>query len=248
MTTASMEWRHNQSTTIRYRLQALNESALLVYIGESIDEATAEVVSLVAIALQDHLGELIIDLVPSYTSILINYDCDQLDSLAITHRVIQLIDSLQYQPLSTGHDSKVIQLPVYYGTEVALDAAELCAMHQLSFEQIVELHTSRCYRVYAIGFSPGFAYLGNLDARIASPRKATPRLKVPAGSVGLADSQTAIYPLTSPGGWQIIGRSPAKMIDWHANPPTPVAVGDFVQFVSIGRDEFLALGGQLDGV
>ena len=104
----------------------------------------------------------------------------------------------------------------------------------------------RTYRVYAIGFSPGFAYLGITDQRIALPRKATPRQKIPTGSVGIAGSQTAIYPSATPGGWQIVGRTPQRMIDWDSDSLALVSVGDRVRFRSIDRQEYLDLGGSLD--
>jgi len=101
------------------------------------------------------------------------------------------------------------------------------------------------YRVYAIGFAPGFAYLGEVDARIAAPRLATPRKKVPKGAVAIADRQTAVYPAVSPGGWNLIGLCPVDMFNPNAKPTMPVQVGDKVQFKSIEREEFLSLGGQL---
>lgn len=232
--------------SIAFTLQVLNESSVMLYLGGSIENETADKVSYVTAALRDVLATQVIDIVPSYTSILITYDCSYISSLDFAHQIRCVVRALRYQPQLEHCTKPIIELPVYYGLDVALDAAELSELHQLDFDEIVRLHTAEVYRVYAIGFSPGFAYLGNVDPRIASPRKATPRLNVPAGSVGIADTQTAIYPLSSPGGWQIIGRSPTKMIDWQMNPPTPVTVGDSVRFVAITKQEFLALGGSLD--
>ena len=137
-------------------------------------------------------------------------------------------------------------MPVYYGPEVGLDLDEVCDYSGLSRDEVVRIHSEQTYRVYAIGFSPGFAYLGITDQRIALPRKATPRQKVPTGSVGIAGSQTAIYPSATPGGWQIVGRTPQKMIDWDSDSLALVAVGDKVRFRSIDRQQYLELGGSLD--
>jgi KipI family sensor histidine kinase inhibitor len=117
----------------------------------------------------------------------------------------------------------------------------------LSVEQVIEIHQSIEYRVYAIGFAPGFAYLGEVDERIAAPRLATPRKKVPKGAVAIADRQTAVYPAQSPGGWNLIGLCPTDMFDPGAEEIMPVSVGDKVKFSAISRTDFLQLGGQLGG-
>jgi len=143
-------------------------------------------------------------------------------------------------------DTEEVVLPVYYGPEVALDLEYIARECQLSTEEVIRLHSEQIYRVYAIGFSPGFAYLGNTPDQLRVARKATPRLKVPAGSLGIADNQTAIYPAQTPGGWQIIGRTPLEMIDWDSQTLTRVKVGDRVRFEPVDRDTFIAMGGRLD--
>jgi KipI family sensor histidine kinase inhibitor len=134
---------------------------------------------------------------------------------------------------------------VYYHPESGADLEQLGAERGLSWQEVVDIHCGREYRVYAIGFAPGFAYLGDVDERIAAPRLSTPRQKVPRGAVAIADRQTAIYPAESPGGWNLIGRSPLRMFDPLTAPPMPVAVGDRVRFSPIDRAAFLAAGGQL---
>ena len=110
---------------------------------------------------------------------------------------------------------------------------------------VINIHTATEYRVYAIGFAPGFAYLGQVDERIAAPRLATPRLKVPRGAVAIADQQTAVYPAESPGGWNLIGMCPTPMFDPLRDPPMPVAVGGRVRFEAVDRATYLELGGEL---
>ncbi len=124
------------------------------------------------------------------------------------------------------------------------DVAKHC---QLSMEEIIKRHSEAVYRAYAIGFTPGFAFLGNTPDELHVPRKTTPRLKVPIGSVAIAENQTAVYPSVTPGGWQIIGRTPINLIDWGSKNLALIAMGDSVRFESISRDEFLVQGGQLDG-
>ena len=128
---------------------------------------------------------------------------------------------------------------------MALDADEICEHTGLTFEEVINIHASTTYRVYAIGFAPGFAYLGNTDSRIEIPRKQTPRLKVPPGSLAIADRQTAIYPKQSPGGWQIIGRTPVSLIDFERENLTVFEMGAQVTFTRIDKATFLKMGGVL---
>jgi KipI family sensor histidine kinase inhibitor len=134
---------------------------------------------------------------------------------------------------------------VYYAADVGEDLESLAQHAGLSTAEVIDLHSSTEYRVYAIGFAPGFAYLGQVDERIAAPRLTTPRLKVPRGAVAIADRQTAVYPAVSPGGWNLIGRCPVRMFDPDAEPTMPVTVGDRVRFEPVSRERFLALGGDL---
>ena len=187
----------------------------------------------------------LIDLVPAYTTLLLSFR-EPVKERQTLRRVLQaLVDEvMQTQLQSSG--GRVIKIPVYYGEEAALDAGEVEQLTGMEFGEVCRLHQSQAYRVYAIGFAPGFAYLGSTPEALRVPRKSTPRLTVPKGSVALADNQTAIYPASSPGGWQIIGRSPLEMIDWQRESPMLVNAGDKVEFYAISREEFLEMGGALD--
>jgi len=140
---------------------------------------------------------------------------------------------------------ELITLPVYYSRESGPDLELIAERGQLSVEDVIEIHQQQEYRVYAIGFAPGFAYLGEVDERIAAPRLATPRQKVPRGAVAIADRQTAVYPAPSPGGWNLIGLCPTRMFDPAKTPSMPVKVGDRIRFSAISRDVFIARGGEL---
>jgi KipI family sensor histidine kinase inhibitor len=191
------------------------------------------------IALQDDL----IDLVPSYASLLVIYDGLRTDHFSVSRRLHALQPAIAEAIAAEG--GREIVLPVYYSAESGADLERLARESGLSIEEVIALHSAAEYTVYAIGFAPGFAYLGHVDPRIAAPRLATPRKRVPRGAVAIADRQTAVYPAVSPGGWNLIGTCPQRLFDPEQTPPMPVAVGDRVRFEPIDRQRFLALGGEL---
>lgn len=220
----------------------VNENTVMVYLADQTSPETADQIAALLPILRTQLGNYLIDLVPSYTSILISFDLMAIGLRDFTQQLKRLLNEAEQQQHQHS-PSPLIELPVYYGPEVALDADELCRHTGLDFEQIIDIHASTLYRVYAIGFAPGFAYLGNTDPRLHIARKQTPRAKVPAGSLALADQQTAIYPKASPGGWQIIGRTPVDLIDYQRENLTLFEMGAQVRFTPISRARFLALGG-----
>ena len=226
------------------QVKLVNENSLIIYFAESVSIETADYINYAYHQLQIGLSEVIQDIIPSYTSILISCNSRKIGLQAFLWRVKEILNQLD----ANGADkftSKQIELPVYYGEEVALDHAQISDHTGLPFSEIVRLHTSTCYRVFAIGFAPGFAYLGNTPSQIAMPRKVNPRTHVPTGSVGIADRQTAVYPRHSPGGWQIIGRTPINLLDINEINLSKFSMGDQVQFKSIDKHEFLFLGGKL---
>lgn len=223
-------------------LHSAGEDAIIVYLGRETSPEVAAHVQAAATAVARALDTDLVDLVPSYASLLIIYDPLQTDHLSVTHRVRAALESLQAAAMDAG---RTVVLPVYYAPESGADLETLASNAGLSVEEVIALHSGSEYRVYAIGFAPGFAYLGEVDERIAAPRLATPRQKVPRGAVAIADRQTAVYPATSPGGWNLIGRCPTRMFDPDANPTMPVDVGDRVRFEPVTREQFLALGGEL---
>ena len=223
-------------------LHSAGENALIMYLGSETSPAVSARVQAAAAAMGQALGEDLIDLVPSYASLLIIYDPLRTDHLSVAHRVRQAVAGLEAGEQGEG---RCVVLPVYYAPEAGADLESLAARSGLSTEEVIALHSGAEYRVYAIGFAPGFAYLGQVDARIGAPRLATPRQQVPRGAVAIADRQTAVYPAVSPGGWNLIGRCPVRMFDPAADPVMPVAVGDRVRFEPVSRERYLALGGEL---
>jgi len=224
------------------RLQVVGEDALLLYLGDNVDDLTLARVQAAVSIIERALGDDLVDLVPSYASVLILYDPLRTRYSAVVRRVRDALGTLATGALAEG---RRIHLPVLYSPEAGADLEALADRAGLAVEAVIALHSAVEYRVYAVGFAPGFAYLGQVDQRIAAPRKATPRTRVPRGSVAIADRQTAVYPSASPGGWNLVGLCPVALFDPSANPVMPVGVGDRVQFEPVDRKRFLALGGQL---
>ena len=168
--------------------------------------------------------------VPAYTSLLVHYD-----PLVTKYHEIEdwVLSCFENSSIETIKPEKEIIIPIHYGGEIGPDLENVAAYHQISPEEVIRKHSEVVYRVGMMGFTPGFAYLMGLDTAIATPRKDTPRMEVPAGSVGIAGGQTGIYPLVSPGGWQIIGRTEKRLFDPTAAPYFLLSPGDLVRFVPV---------------
>lgn len=225
-------------------IDMVSNHACLLTFSQVISEATSNYIALVTQKLTGLDG--IIDLVPSYTTLLVVFDDDEYDRFAIFKTLRQSIEAVDPNDFSLN-DQRDVVIPVYYGKEVGPDLEDVAKHCQLSINEVIKRHSETVYRAYAIGFTPGFAFLGNTPDELHVPRKTTPRLKVPVGSVAIAENQTAVYPSVTPGGWQIIGRTPVNLIDWGSENLALIAMGDAVRFEAISRDEFLVQGGQLDG-
>lgn len=223
------------------RIELAGDNALIAYFGDSASPDVSAAVQQAATRIEAQLGDALIDLVPSYASLLIIYNPLQTDQLAVRHALKQIKDN----NASATCGGKLVTLPAWYDTEAGPDLAALAKSKQLSIDEVIAIHSQSEYRVYAIGFAPGFAYLGEVDERIAAPRLSTPRQQVPRGAVAIADRQTAVYPAPSPGGWNLIGRCPTRMFNPDASPYMPVEVGDRVRFEPITKAQYLELGGEL---
>lgn len=225
-------------------LQLAGENALILYLSPEISAQHLMQLQYLAQQIRTLVADQLQDIVPSYASLLIVFKPE--------HSGILALQAMLQQQLVLGcseikQQSQRITLPVYYHT--AWDLGQVAQNSGLSAAEVIELHQARDYRVYAIGFAPGFAYLGELDSRLSTPRLVSPRPAVPKGAVAIADRQTAVYPAASPGGWNILGLCPTPLFQAEnagtAKPLMPFRVGDQVRFQSISRDEFLALGGEL---
>jgi KipI family sensor histidine kinase inhibitor len=211
-------------------LRIAGDSAILIEWADEIDDAINERVHACAQFLRDCARPDIRDLIPAYASLLVCYDPAR---VAFAEMRAFLETVLQSAPTLNARVSRVIEIPTRYGGEFGPDLAFIAQRAGISEDQVVRLHTRVEYRVYLIGFAPGFAYLGSVPDPIAAPRLDTPRTRVPAGSVGIAGRQTGIYPSETPGGWRIIGRTRLTMFDPQRDPPTLLQPGDRVRFVSV---------------
>ena len=223
-------------------IEVAGENALIVYFGETANPQVSARVQQAVDLLAQTMGDTLVDLVPSYASLLVIYNPLVTDHFAVKRQIRALQYAEESDQPQTGN---LIELPVYYGTDAGPDLQSLADNAGLTTSEVIQIHSEMEYRVYAIGFAPGFAYLGEVDERIAAARLSTPRLKVPRGAVAIADRQTAVYPAVSPGGWNLIGLCPIRMFDPAAEPTMPVQVGDRVKFAPISKQEFLSLGGEL---
>ena len=223
-------------------LTPLGDRALLIYLGDAIDEKTHRLVRAVCARLETRPVAGMIELVPAFASVTVHYEPsavpnDQSSESPYTRfaaKVAAAVADLEDEPLPPP---RTVQIPVCYGGEYGPDLDEVARDHSLTTNEVVRLHSGATYRVYMLGFAPGFAYLGGLPDSIATPRRAEPRTAVPAGTVGIGGSQTGIYPLTSPGGWQLIGRTPLRLFDAKREPPALLTVGDIVTFRAIEPNE-----------
>jgi len=223
-----------------------SDQSLLVSFGETIEpELHANVVKLLRL-LQAEPIEGIRNLHPAYSSLLIKFDPLQVDHAEVRTRVISYLARLGEAPLAAPRE---IEIPVCYGGEFGPDLDDVAAMHGITSEQAVELHCSARYIVYFFGFAPGFGYLGGLPSALATPRLETPRAKVPPGSVGIGGKQTGVYPLETPGGWRLIGRTPLTMFrrDESVERMNLLQIGDQVRFRPIAKEQFAEFVGDARG-
>ncbi len=224
------------------RIEVAGQDALIVYFGEKANPEVSSRIQVAVANIEASMSDMIVDLVPSYASLLVIFDLDKSDPFAIRKALGNALSNLDSQDNGA---SKLVTLPVYYSEESGPDLAVIAENGGITVDEVIEIHQQSEYRVYAIGFAPGFAYLGEVDQRIAAPRLSTPRQKVPRGAVAIADRQTAVYPAPSPGGWNLIGLCPTRMFNPEVEPSMPVQVGDRIRFKAIERDEYLSLGGEL---
>lgn len=217
--------------------------SLMIYFGEHIDAQVAKDVRQAFYTLRKANLSFVSDIVPSYTSIMVNYDFLQYSYDEMCEKITTILEknSENYEELP----SRTMSVPVFYDVSVGLDLEAISVSKNLSIPEIIALHVEKDYFVYAIGFAPGFPYMGDVDSRIASPRLANPRAKIPKGSVAIADKQTAIYPKQSPGGWNILGRTPIEMFSRSYDGLSYLRVGDKVNFEPISKEKFLKFGGVL---
>jgi inhibitor of KinA len=225
-----------------FRIVPAGDSALVVEFEERIDPIVNARTVAFADAVQAAAVSGVRDVVPSYRSVAIYFDPLRTD-------YDKLMSTLEVEASRPAGDTRAgrepIRIPVCYGAEFGPDLPHVAAFAKTSEEEVVRIHSSATYRVFMVGFVAGFAYMGTVDERIAMPRHSTPRVRVPIGTVGIAGGQTGIYPAETPGGWQLIGRTPVKPFDLSRAEPFLMKAGDSVQFYAIDRNEFASLESNL---
>ncbi|AFK22553.1 5-oxoprolinase subunit PxpB [Pyrococcus sp. ST04] len=214
------------------KVRLVGESCIAIILGEEINEHINDMVHALMDSLMAKNPEWLLEVVPSYSTLYIYFD-----PLKATYKeVLKFLENVEIRKVE--RKGKRVEIPVAYGGEFGPDISFVAEYNGLTVDDVIEIHSRPLYRVYFLGFLPGFAYLGGMDERIATPRLEKPRLKVPAGSVGIAGKQTGWYAIESPGGWRIIGRTPLKTFNPTKVPPSIVEPGDYVKFVPITEEEF----------
>ena len=216
--------------------------SVIIYFSKEISQETSLVVKRAYSILKELDKKDFIEIIPSYTSILLTYDINTCDFVTLKKYIEELLCEIK---IDENEEKSIINVDVYYGVDVGLDLQNMSDKTHLSIDEIIHLHTSKLYDIYAIGFMPGFAYMASVDDKIAMPRLANPRKKIPKGSVAIADNQTAIYPKDSPGGWNIIGKTAFELFDKNLESLSPLSIKNQIQFNSISKEEFLFQGGVL---
>ena len=227
----------------------LGDSALIVRVREEFENAPEETLNEVLQTFQQLRSAAIpgmIELAPAYTSVAVFFDPVEVAKASGTSDIFDWLAArigAATVPKRRGSRRSVprtVEIPVCYDPEFAPDLDEVARLAQISTEQVVELHSAADYRVACIGFVPGFPFMAGLPKKIATPRRSNPRKEIPPGAVGIGGAQTGIYPLRSPGGWNLIGRTPLKLFDPTNDPPVLLRAGDRVRFRAITREEFAA--------
>lgn len=226
-----------------YHMYPCGDHALTIEWGNRIDVSVNKAVIALFTVLQQANIKGVKDIIPAYNSVTLVYDTVLLKKESKTKTVYEWMSRqvgklMDGAAIDTEKPSRLVRIPVCYDLSLAPDLAALAAEHTLAIEEVVQLHTAKTYRVFMIGFLPGFAYMGSVDERIATPRKMNPRTTVPAGSVGIAGEQTGVYPFDSPGGWQLIGQAPLLMFSAKQETPCLLQPGDDVQFYPVTLIEF----------
>lgn len=234
----------NQRELLSVKWYPLGDAAIVVQFGDRISEDIHAKIRAFARVLENGPFPGMIEYVPAFTTVTIYYDpwiVSEKGKLApyptVAHCIQELVDRMEVHAVP---NPRIMEIPVCYGGEYGPDLEWVAGHNQMTPEEVIAIHSRSAYLVYLIGFAPGFPYLGGMDERIAAPRRETPRQVIPAGSVGIAGTQTGIYPIETPGGWQLIGRTSLSLFNPCRQPASLLQMGDLVRFVPITPQSFRA--------
>ena len=212
------------------------DSALVIEFGNEISVDINKKIRKMMDDIKKENIDGIVELVPTYCSLLINYDVLKIDYSTLVEKLKTFLNN--NLETAEGEEVTLVEIPTLYNDEFGPDLSYVAEYNKLSKEEVIKIHTGTDYLVYMLGFMPGFTYLGGMSEKIATPRLESPRLQIYPGSVGIAGKQTGMYPSMSPGGWRIIGRTPLKLYNPDSDNPVYISSGDYVRYVSISEEEY----------
>ena len=212
------------------------DSALVIEFGNEISVDINKKIRKMMDDIKKENIDGIVELVPTYCSLLINYDVLKIDYSTLVEKLKTFLNN--NLETAEGEEVTLVEIPTLYNDEFGPDLSYVAEYNKLSKEEVIKIHTGTDYLVYMLGFMPGFTYLGGMSEKIATPRLESPRLQIYPGSVGIAGKQTGMYPSMSPGGWRIIGRTPLKLYNPDSDTPVYISSGDYVRYVSISEEEY----------
>ena len=219
------------------RIDKAGENGIVIDFGNVIDPGVNNRVHGLAREILAKMAEDVIEVIPTYRSLMVYFDSLNISRNSIETKIGRILEKMTGGDNVAG-EATLVTIPVCYGGEFGPDLGFVAEHSKISTQEVIDIHTSKPYQVYMLGFTPGFPYLGGMSELIATPRLTQPREIIPAGSVGIAGSQTGIYPIASPGGWQLIGRTPLRVFNPRAPNPFLFAAGNYLQFTVIDASAF----------
>lgn len=223
----------------KFNIHQISETSVLIEFGNEINPETNKKIRILCEYLENNPFHGLVEYIPYFTSVSIIYDPLKINPFEkVREKLESILSSLDF---SSEYEEHIVEIPVCYGNEYGPDIEYVAEVNNISVNEVIDIHSKGKYLVYMIGFAPGFPYLGGMSEKIATPRRKTPRTAVPKGSVGIAGMQTGVYPLETPGGWQLIGRTPIKLFDAESKEKTLLKCGDIIKFYPISCEEYLKL-------
>ncbi|OCA96508.1 kinase inhibitor [Clostridium beijerinckii] len=231
-----------EKSKLKAKISQISETAALVEFGRKISEDINKKVRTFCTYLDEKPFYGMVEYVPAFTSVSVIYNPLDMKSESPYEVVKVILDNIISKlDFSLEDEEHIVEIPVCYGGEFGQDIEQVAKINNITVDEVIKIHSEGKYLVYMIGFAPGFPYLGGMSEKIAAPRRESPRTAIPAGSVGIAGMQTGVYPIETPGGWQLIGKTPLKLFDLKRNSKSLLKAGDIVKFYPISYEEYVQL-------
>ena len=228
---------------MKFTLEPLGDNSIIIELGDDISREIQQKVKKVSSFFEEHSFDWMIETVPGFTTVAVFYDPLKIETTTLPYETVceELTTLLVGLSVDQDAEPRIVEIPVCYGGEFGPDLEEVAEHNGITPEEVIDIHSNGEYIVYMIGFAPGFPYIGGMSEKIAAPRRKNPRLKIPAGSVGIAGKQTGVYPIETPGGWRLIGRTPLKLFLPDGDTPSLLQAGDQIKFIQVSQEEFLKM-------